>query len=493
MSWNALFLILWRQFTSKWGRFFLASGGIMIGIWAITFTTSLSFGLSDTVITAINSQPFAREFQLSKDKNGATDSMNFGGETDFVAIGLDEIERIKADYPTISDYSPSAVYQSFSYADTEVFNGEDGFSCLPGFAEGKLSEEEKTPEKIKELAGTRTENCETIRVNHSPFSNFYDTNKSDWYGSKEKPKAGEIVTCFDCINLNLNEKLGVTSPEEMVGKKITLEYLSVPNYYQAGASSNPSEGDVVNPTSFEESIKEEFTITAVIDDRESGFLMGGSFYVNEDYIFDGINKLNPDFSRENIGLTDWTFVVDDYSQMEEIINNLQGRGYMAASLTLTLVKSVQTLFAGLTAVLGLFGLIALIASIFGIINVMTISILERKKEIGILKALGARNRDIFFVFLFESVLLGVIGWALGTMLAFGAGVIVSAALKTYLQMNPEWQQNLENFDIDSFEPSFPPTLMAATLGLAVFFTALSGLIPAIKAANQRPVDVLRSE
>ncbi|NJK71405.1 MAG: FtsX-like permease family protein [Thermales bacterium] len=82
------------------------------------------------------------------------------------------------------------------------------------------------------------------------------------------------------------------------------------------------------------------------------------------------------------------------------------------------ISSAQSLFLIITIVLGLFGVIALIASIFGITNVMAISVLKRQKEIGILKALGARNTDILKIFLLESSLLGIIGWIIGTILGY---------------------------------------------------------------------------
>ena len=143
------------------------------------------------------------------------------------------------------------------------------------------------------------------------------------------------------------------------------------------------------------------------------------------------------------------------------------------------------------AVLGLFGVIALVASMFGIINVMTISVLRRQKEIGILKALGARGGGIFRVFMLESLLLGVLGWGLGLVATLASLRLVSYLFDTVLLENTEWRENLGSFNITSFEPALPWYVALITLAVALFFTSVSGLVPALRAARKNPVDVLR--
>jgi putative ABC transport system permease protein len=124
---------------------------------------------------------------------------------------------------------------------------------------------------------------------------------------------------------------------------------------------------------------------------------------------------------------------------------------------------------------------------------MTISVLERQKEIGILKSLGSRNLDIFYLFLTESAILGLIGWFLGTALSLFFGFLISQGFRFFIDNNSEWKSNLEVLNIDSFSPTFPFWLLLGTLALSLIFTILSGVFPAIKAARQNPVEVLRSE
>jgi len=114
----------------------------------------------------------------------------------------------------------------------------------------------------------------------------------------------------------------------------------------------------------------------------------------------------------------------------------------------------------------------------GIMNIMLVSVIERTREIGLRKALGARNRDILVQFLTESSLLSLIGGILGIVLGWLISVAVGAIAATAdAELNPA-------IGIDSV---LMATLFSAAVGL--FF----GLYPANRAANLEPVEALRYE
>ena len=471
MSLYALYLILIKQLQQKWGRFLLASGGIMVGIWAITLTTSLSLGLSSTITEAINSQDGAKSFLLSKTKDGATDFFDIKEAPKFVAISQSEVDTFKTKNPAIRGAYPnnSAI---------TVNQKLDSNPCTPIV--------KNISEITLELA---TNNCNRLTLARSNFDKFYEQNRLDWVGSKSPVKSGEIVVCFKCSNFG--QSLKATTPEELLNKQISLEYVSAPIVYNAGSiidTQNSARGSV--PIS--ESKVNNFIITAVIDDRDSSNAQN-NFYVDKSYFEEAISLSKQNVDSANIGYINWEAYVDTYQNTASVINNLKADKYLAFSATLLLVQAVQTGFLGLTVVLGLFGLIALIASVFGIVNVMTISVLERQKEIGILKSLGARDGDIFKIFLIESGILGFFGWVLGTLLSVSMGLGISYLFKVLINSNKEWKSNLETFNIEGLTPFFPWQLLLATLVLALFFTILSGVFPALKASRQNPVEVLRSE
>jgi len=127
--------------------------------------------------------------------------------------------------------------------------------------------------------------------------------------------------------------------------------------------------------------------------------------------------------------------------------------------------------------------IVLVASIsifvgaIGIANTMTTSVVERKKEIGIMKAIGARNMDIFYQFFIEAGLLGLIGGIIGIILGIGLSYLGTASLNSFL--GTETQPNINSY------------LIVFSLLGSFFVGAVSGIIPALNAARQNPVESLR--
>jgi putative ABC transport system permease protein len=133
----------------------------------------------------------------------------------------------------------------------------------------------------------------------------------------------------------------------------------------------------------------------------------------------------------------------------------------------------------LNGVLVLIALISLVVAAVNITNTMYTSVLERTREIGIMKAIGSRNKQILNVFVIESGVLGLTGGVLGVLLGYGISkmgqAIAAASGLTFLK------------------PYFPLWLTIGCLMFAFFVGAGAGLLPAIQASKQKPVDALRYE
>jgi ABC-type antimicrobial peptide transport system permease subunit len=496
MTFKSFVLILQRQFTQKWGRFLLASGGIMIGVWAITLTSSLSFGLSDTIVKAINSQAVAREIRIYQTPDKKTSFSQIQEAPTFVPISRADLEKIQSKNESIQGVSPSELIGFYLLKDNTT-------SCLDQIQANKKailgnSKEIPNDAQISEALAQNQEfrsQCPVINYSSNVFEYFYQTNKTNWYGKTSAPTQGEIAVCFECGSLEFNKIFNATEPNDLLNKEITLEYKQAPNALDANVAQSVL--DFQNETEITESKTVKFKIVAVVDDRDANSFSftGGSlnFYTDFSYFEEAIKLRHPEKDVSKVGYLENIVYLKDYNDVDKAIEAIQKDGYLAFSITQAVVSGVKTAFSVLTAVLSGFGLIALVASVFGIINVITISVLERKKEIGILKSLGARDGDIFRVFLFESMSLGVIGWLLGTFISVVSGFIVSSIFNFVFTSNKEWKENLEALNITEFSPSFPWWLLLSTLGLALVFTILSGVYPAIKASKQNPVDVLRSE
>lgn len=122
--------------------------------------------------------------------------------------------------------------------------------------------------------------------------------------------------------------------------------------------------------------------------------------------------------------------------------------------------------------------ISLLVGGIGILNSMYTSVFERKKEIGILKAVGAKRRDILLIFLLESGIIGLIGGTIGVILGFGLAFLVKlGAAQAGITINI-----LISFNI-----------VILALGFSFLIGIISGMIPAYLASSQEPVDALREE
>ena len=138
-----------------------------------------------------------------------------------------------------------------------------------------------------------------------------------------------------------------------------------------------------------------------------------------------------------------------------------------------LIASVQRYLRVVEIVLGAIGLIALVIASLGITNALLASVRERRREIGVLKAIGARDRDVLRVFLLDASVLGFLGGVLGTAGGFGAALGVSAVVNRYLAA-----QGLARVEL-----GLPvPVLVGSVVGSTLLALA-AGALPARRAAR----------
>ena len=147
-------------------------------------------------------------------------------------------------------------------------------------------------------------------------------------------------------------------------------------------------------------------------------------------------------------------------------------------------RNLQRFFGILDLFLGIFGSLALAVASLGIINTLVMAILERRREIGILKALGASDSDVKKLFFVEAGAMGILGGMLGVTIGWMIGKVINAGTNIYLH-----QQNLPS---ETFW-SVPWWLVLGALGFSLLVSLVSGLYPAARAAKLDPVQALRYE
>jgi putative ABC transport system permease protein len=147
-------------------------------------------------------------------------------------------------------------------------------------------------------------------------------------------------------------------------------------------------------------------------------------------------------------------------------------------------RGLRQFFGVLYAFLGIFGSLALIVASIGIVNTLVMAILERRREIGIMKAIGASDGDVRRLFFAEAGAMGFLGGILGVILGWAIGQLINFGTNIYLK-----RQSLppENFW------AVPWWLVAFAIGFAFAVSLISGLYPAGRAAKLDPVQALRYE
>lgn len=192
--------------------------------------------------------------------------------------------------------------------------------------------------------------------------------------------------------------------------------------------------------------------------------------------------------RTKVGYQQLIVKADDPSNVLDLADQIKELG-VNADAPASYVQGINRFFVILQLVFGGVGAIALLVAAIGIANTMTMAILERTREIGLMKAIGASNRDVLSVFLGEASGIGFIGGIGGALLGWGAGQIVNVVAQAFTSQPAQ----------PGFAPG--PTIAAITpiwllFGSVVFATIIgliSGLYPALRAATLVPVLALKYE
>lgn len=258
-----------------------------------------------------------------------------------------------------------------------------------------------------------------------------------------------IITTAVLKMFNLTDK-------EIMGKQATFTLL-VPQKNKEGDYSDEIEEKQINKT---------FEIAGIMDDDSMN-----SVYIPINSVG---NMETPYYSNVKIKATNQEAIPIVKEEIEKL-------GFTVSAMSET-IADANKIFAAINAILSVFGAVALIVSAIGMFNTMTIALLERTQEIGIMKALGASRRDIWKLFLAESVIIGSLGGATGILIGYLGKYIFNLGLNTLAS-------SMGGKQIDLF---YTPT--SFVLFIMFFSTTvgiLTGLYPAKRASQLNPLEALR--
>jgi putative ABC transport system permease protein len=173
--------------------------------------------------------------------------------------------------------------------------------------------------------------------------------------------------------------------------------------------------------------------------------------------------------------------VSDSSALEPAKDALLGMGFQVSSLSET-VDQANKIFNIIQIILGVFGAFALLVSAIGMFNTMTVTLLERTNEIGVMRALGASREAIMLMFLTESLVIGFLGGVVGVGIGMTGGYLFNFGINILAT-------RLGGQSVALF--AYPLNFSLAIIGFSAIIGFLSGIFPARRAAKLDPLEALR--
>ena len=216
--------------------------------------------------------------------------------------------------------------------------------------------------------------------------------------------------------------------------------------------------------------------------------------INKPYRIKGITKeegalnamiLLPEL-RTHVGVKEYDRAevrVDTSTSLPLVEKALIDKGYRVTALSKT-VEQASKIFQGVQAILGAFGGIALLVSAIGMFNTMTVTLLERTKEIGIMRTIGASPADVKMLFVSESVIVGFLGGISGIVMGVGLGLVLNLALNILAT-------NFGGKAVTLF--AYPPIFLIFIAVFSAVVGYLTGIFPARRASLLNPLDAIRYE
>lgn len=317
------------------------------------------------------------------------------------------------------------------------------------------------------------------------------TGEINAYSSGQKPefaigtapdslKDNQVLLPQDYVSL-----LGFSSPSDAVGKTIEVVFrrtlqLSTSDVQAAFLSGGIQSVQKLSPY---ETKTVSLTIAGITKKSATSLLSAVPVYVSEKSAMDlndFVTKGTPDYKKYIVVFAD-VKNGDQKSARDAVVTALKNKGYNVSTAEDT-QKTLLQFIGVLQGIIAGFGVLALLASLFGIINTQYISVLERTREIGLMKALGMRRKDVSRLFQLEAAWIGFLGGVIGSAVAIIGGILA----------NPWISQKL-GFGDGTYLLIFQPLpIIGLVIGLMIV-AMLAGWFPARKAAKLDPIEALRTE
>lgn len=369
-----------RSLRVKFVRSFITIGGMAIGIGAIVFLVSIGYGLERLVLQRVTKLNEIEQIEV-------TTTVNEQNQLDQKSLkSIRGIENVQHVYPLI-DIAGRVSFQE-SKTDVVVFGAQSDYfqsSSIPVVAGAIYKNNEINPVPA---SMTDEEIAAAPRNSDGSISVTLPTDQ----------------TRTTVINDTFAKILGVSN-KEIINEKMQVSFVVT--------------GPLVNNKYKIASNVVEYTITGVVSDGDSP------------YMYVPINDV------QSLGIANFSqFTVDVNNQDNVDIarQKVEAMGFQTTSV-LDTINQIESLFRTVRVVLLLIGTAALLVAAFGMFNTLTVSLLERTKEIGLMKSLGMKSAEVKELFLTESMQMGLMGGMFGLLLGFLCGQLLSLVLSIFSLAN----------------------------------------------------------
>lgn len=444
MRFADLFQLILDNLNRRKGRVALTAVGVVIGTAAVVLLVSLAIGLQQSYTSQLYGINDLTRIDVYPDYSGGQTNGGMvmmsgggggGGSSSQIQYLTNSYLQQIAELPNVSMVIPQEYCNACGSLE---FGQMEGWSNIIGIDTGDLAD----------LGVTATEGVTTLArgtaiVGSTVAMNFY--------------------------NPNLRPGQEVGDPPDLMGQVLQMQM------YRWDSEGN--------------------TITRTVNIRVVGVLAQSSgeadwsIYVpmaditawNEWYSGTRINRNRDGYSQAVVRASDVDYVLD----VSDAINAM---GFQA-STPQQYLQGITNFFTILQLIFGGVGAIALLVAAIGIANTMTMAILERTREIGLMKALGATNKNVLSIFLGEAAGIGFIGGAGGMLIGWIASKLLNIVAVTFMTQQAAASGGLPTETVIST----PLWLPLFALGFSTIIGLISGLYPALRAATLAPVTALKYE